>query len=136
MGNKIIWSLLILLISFTAWGKSSKNNVARQPHVEDQTSQIQSLNAERLASLGNQPEAIISEPAPETEPAPAPPEEFEFKLEENQLYTTVMPRDGGNPYQVPVFSLLKPTAATKDQSTTVDRSRADLALYPSLMSQI
>jgi hypothetical protein len=34
MGNKIIWSLLILLISFAACGKSSKNNVARQPHIE------------------------------------------------------------------------------------------------------
>jgi hypothetical protein len=33
MGNKIIWALLILLISFAACGKSSKNNVARQAPV-------------------------------------------------------------------------------------------------------
>jgi hypothetical protein len=33
MGNKIIWSLLILLISFTACGKSSENNVARQANL-------------------------------------------------------------------------------------------------------
>jgi plasmid maintenance system antidote protein VapI len=33
MGNKIVWSLLILLISFAACGKSSKNNVARQPNL-------------------------------------------------------------------------------------------------------
>jgi chromosome segregation ATPase len=31
MGNKIVWSLLILSISFSACSKSSKNNVARQP---------------------------------------------------------------------------------------------------------
>jgi predicted nucleic acid-binding Zn-ribbon protein len=33
MGNKIIWSLLILLISFAACSKSSKNNVSRQPNL-------------------------------------------------------------------------------------------------------
>jgi chromosome segregation ATPase len=33
MNNKIIWSLLILLISFAACSKSSKNNVSRQPNL-------------------------------------------------------------------------------------------------------
>jgi hypothetical protein len=76
MGNKIIWSLLILLISFAACSKSSKNNVSRQPTPQTSARPAgeQAEEDKHEAEPSDHPEAdpIIADPQPQPEIKPAP----------------------------------------------------------------
>jgi hypothetical protein len=62
MGNKIIWTFLILLISFAA---CEKKNVARQPHIEKIDAGFQKedeeFNKEVVEGLSREKEALTSE---------------------------------------------------------------------------